>query len=540
MVNLNRHVTRIEFFLCCFFLFLVSSGALAQKKSSETTFVKVEIPTESIRIDPMIYGQMLEDCNDKIIYGGLINKDGSENQKVYELLKPLQMPVVRWPGGTYVHEYDWKKGIGPMDKRPVVDEYAWKGKETNQFGTDEFLQWCKRIGTEPYINLNMGNDPNYGASLGDALSWIEYVNGSTVTTFGKKRAFNGHPEPYGVKYWGIGNENYGPWGRHAKETAIVYADRLHRWAGAIRFLYPDLKLLGVGHTYHWNDTVLQKNGELVDLLTLHFYMTSNMKDGKLQNPESTLFSPIKIERQIQKNAELLTQTNLRLNRQANPLRYCVDEWNCRHSVFEGEKYVFTRNAPRRQYDVVTIAGMLNVFIRQSASIGMANYIFPVNGHGLIRTVGQSDAYKTPTYYVFELYRKYMLGKKLNVDINGKRVILPMEQLSVHGDVDTELNSGDVSVSVVDAVAVMNDEENLYVTVINRSHNETQKIRVVVPDEYVPVKIWRIESSDINGFNTENSRGNIASREMEILKKDQKQPLSLSPCGFILIQCVKKQ
>ncbi|MDO4556239.1 MAG: hypothetical protein Q4B70_14025, partial [Lachnospiraceae bacterium] len=141
------------------------------------------------------------------------------------------------------------------------------------------------------------------------MSWIEYVNGSTETTFGKKRALYGHEEPYGVKYWGIGNENYGPWGRHTAETAKQYADRLHRWASAIRYQYPELQLLGVGHTYHWNDTVLQRNGKLIDFLTKHFYMGAKVRDERLQDPEHTLFSPAKVEIHLQKNAELLNAIN---------------------------------------------------------------------------------------------------------------------------------------------------------------------------------------------------------------------------------------
>ncbi|MDR2919248.1 MAG: hypothetical protein LBV72_07785 [Tannerella sp.] len=504
----------------------------------QTTTVSIEIPDNPVLIDPMIYGQMLEDCNDKIIYGGLINEDGTENPRVYELLKALDMPVMRWPGGTYVHEYDWKKGIGPKEERPVVEEFAWKGIETHQFGTDEFLQWCEKIGTEPYINFNMGNDPVYGASLGDALSWIEYVNGSVKTTFGKKRALNGHEAPYQVKYWGIGNENYGPWGRHCAETAGEYADRLYRWASAIRFQYPGLQLLGVGHTYHWNDTVLRKNGELIDFLTKHFYMTARMNGEKLQNPEYTLFSPAKVEAHIQKNARLLDETNKYFERIDRPIRFSIDEWNCRHSIFDGDKFLFTRNDARRQFDVVTIAGMLNVFIRQSPYVGMANYIFPVNGHGLIQTVGEKDAYKTPNYYVFELYRKYMTGRKLNLDIKGAAITLPVNKLAVEGDVSKELNMGDITLTYIDGSATMMDEGVIHVALINRSHLQNQKIRIKAPDNYKLVTIWKIEHPDINATNLAENRETIVPQRMNLSGKQSNSTIVLSPCEFTLIRYEK--
>ena len=514
-------------------LFLLNT-AIAQKTAKQQTRINIEIPDKPVSIDPMIYGQMLEDCNDKVIYGGLVNQDGSLHDKANELLKPLNIPVVRWPGGTYVHEYDWKKGIGPMKDRPVVDEFAWKGKETNLFGTDEFLQWCDKIGTEAYINFNMGNDPVYGASLGDAISWIEYVNGPVSTTLGKKRAYNGHAEPYNVKYWGIGNENYGPWGRHSGETAEVYSKRLHRWATTIRSLYPDLQLLGVGHTYNWNDTILQVNGKLIDFLTLHYYMTANVKDNTLQNEESTLFSPAKVELQISKNVELLDKVNKQNNRINNPVRFSIDEWNCRHSVFSDEKYTFTRNDSRRQFDVAATAGMLNVFIRQSPHVGMANYIFPVNGHGLIRTVGENDAYISATYPIFELYRKHMTGKKLNINIDGAKTILSVNKLSVAGDIFN--NSGELELSYIDAVAVITDDETINMTIINRSHNENHKINISLPGGYVPVRMWQIDNKDINAANTAGNRDVVVCRTTELQKK--LRTLTVPPCGFMLIQFAK--
>ncbi|MDR1339722.1 MAG: alpha-N-arabinofuranosidase, partial [Prevotellaceae bacterium] len=147
-----------------------------QKSSKTVTQVRVSIPDKPASVDPMIYGQMVDDCNDRVIYGGVVGSTGQPNPAVTELLKPLNMPVMRWPGGTYVDEYDWEKGTGDPDKRPVIHARQWGQVETNQFGTDEFLKWCRDVGTEPYINLNMGwRVPLKSGSLGDALNWIEYV-----------------------------------------------------------------------------------------------------------------------------------------------------------------------------------------------------------------------------------------------------------------------------------------------------------------------------------------------------------------------------
>jgi alpha-N-arabinofuranosidase len=507
--------------------------------SGQTTFVTVSIPDKPVSVDPMIYGQMLEDCNDRVIYGGIMDKDGNERPHVTELLKPLNMPIVRWPAGTYIHEYDWEKGIGPKKDRPVVPVHHWGGVENFQFGTDEFLAWCKEVGTVPYINFNMGNQID-GGSLGDALNWLEYVNGSEKTVFGQKRGLNGHIEPYHVKYWCIGNENYESWGRFNKETAQEYSNRLHQWASTIKSLYPDVQLLGVGHTCNWNDTVLQQNGSVIDFLTLHFYMRAKVKDNQLEDEVFTTFSPAKIEIQIQKNSELLDRINQRLGRTNHPIRFSIDEWNCRHSVSnESGKYAFTRNDDRRLFDVATVAGMLNVMIRQSPAVGMANYIFPVNGHGLIKTVGETDAYRTPPYYLFQLYRTYMIGSTLETNIQGASCSLPLEKIALDGDVNKDGNSGEIELTYMDAVSVQTDKKTIHVALINRSPKENQKIKLSLPSGYVPQKMWRLESDNINLSNTPDNRNVITPQEIELSKKDSGKAITILPCGWILIRCVIK-
>jgi len=513
-----------------FFLCLAS-----EKKAAKQTTIRIEIPDRPVIVDPMIYGQMLEDCNDKVIYGGLLNTRNEENPAVYKLLKSLDIPVVRWPAGTYIHEYDWENGIGPKEERPAISCIRWGGVDTNQFGTDEFLQWCKKIGTEPYLNFNMSNHPQYAASLGDALNWVEYVNGSAETAFGMKRIANGHPDPYNVKYWCIGNENYGSYGIHKAETAEFYSDKLHQWASTLKSIYPDLSFLAVGHTYDWNKKVLEKNSKLIDFLTIHFYMTAKVKEEVIQDPLYTLFSPVKADRQIAKNVALLEEANRKSGRTNNPIRFSVDEWNCRHLVYSNGKFSFTRNDDRRQFDVVTAAGMLNVFIRHSPHIGMANYIFPVNGHGLIRTAGEEDAYKSTIYYVFDLYRKYMIGKKLETTIEGNSVTLPADNLSIEGNLDKTLMPEEITLPYIDGATVMTEDGTINVALINRSADKRQKVKISLPEDYIPVQRWLLESDNINRANTADKRENVIPRTESLSKKHLNATITLPPCGFMLIQ-----
>lgn len=505
--------------------------------SIKTTVVRINFSDQPVAIDPMIYGQMLEDCNDHVIYDGIVNVDGSERTHVTDLLKPLQIPIVRWPAGTFIHEYHWENGIGPLEKRPVVKNFAWKGEETHLFGTDEFLAWCKKLNTVPYINFNMGNIPPYGGTLQEALNWVEYVNGSIQTPYGKKRAQNGYPEPYGVKFWCIGNENYGPWGRHTKESAEVYSKKLSEWAGSIRYKNPDLKLLAVGHSYNWNDTVLQNAGRFIDFLTQHYYITSKVKDGMLLNPEISLFAPAMVEAHLEKIGELITKINSSLGRMDRPIRLSIDEWNNRHLVLEGANYKFTRNDPRRQFDVAIAAEMLNIFIRQSPIVGMANYIFPVNGHGLVKTIGDGDAFATPVYYVFKQYRNWMVGTKLHAEVNGPGLSTTNIIPTLEGDAN-EIKLGAQTLNYIDVSAIITPKGEINIAFVNRSASVHQCVKLELPANYIPTRRWELSSPDINAANTPDDRNKITPKITDIKSSKKESNLVIPPCGLTIIQCSK--
>ena len=500
--------------------------------TTKETLVTVRIPASPAVVDPMIYGEMLEDCNDQIIYGGVVDADGGARPQVDALIRPLQIPVVRWPGGTYVKEYHWKKAIGPLDQRPVTEDYAWKGKDNNRFGTDEFLRWCKTVGTQAYINFNMGNQVPYGGTLQEALDWVEYVNGSTETPYGKKRAENGHAAPYQVKYWGLGNENYGSYGRHDKETDTVYAEKLSRWASAIGSAHPDLKLLAVGYTQDWDQTVLEKAGNWVDFLTQHYYVTSRIKDGRVQTPLNSLFAPAKMEAHLQMLTPLFKKVNAQLGRTADPIRISIDEWDNRHSNFDGKKYRFNRHDPRNQFDAAVVASMLNVFIRQSPLVGMTNYIFPVNGHGLIRTVGDTGAFKSAIYPVFFKYRQWMTGNKLGVSVKGPGVLASDLKFFLSGDA-TEADLNAQQLSFIDASATQGSDGTLTIALVNRNPDAAEAVTLAVPEGYTATAHWTLESDDINRANTATERNNVYPTEGKINHPETPLKVTLRPCGVQL-------
>jgi len=219
-------------------------------------------------------------------------------------LKEQGIALARWPGGNFVSAYDWRDGIGDHDKRPPRRELAWNGLESNDMGIDDFLTFCRLLGAEPYIAVNAG--------LGDAHSAaeeVEYVNGPASSRWGRVRAANGHPAPYGVKIWGIGNEMYGPWQR-GHMSVTQYPQKHNLFVKAMRRVDPTIKVIAssatpeelswtyienrqlgtfpgretvsdrvpfaFGTKYDWTGALLEQSADYIDYLGEHFYGYPNL------------------------------------------------------------------------------------------------------------------------------------------------------------------------------------------------------------------------------------------------------------------------
>lgn len=508
-----------------------------QKVEGTSTQILIDNLSSQACIDPMIYGQMLEDCNDNVVYGGVVSKEGVENAAVAKKLSALQIPVMRWPAGTSIYDYEWQKGVGPI--RTAVKEKIWDGYEYYTFGTDEFISWCRKMNTEPYINIPMGNNNTFSHSLKDALDWVKYVNDTADSPMGALRARNGHESPYGVKYWCLGNENYLGNVFHTSESAETYAAMFKDYASAIKRLFPDVRLLGVGHTGSWNKTVVSECGEYLDFMTLHFYLNAKVDGSVLTEPEKTLFAPEKVEANIRLYARDLEEYNKSMGRTRNPIRFSVDEWNCRHSVRKDSGYSFTRKDARRLYDAAAIASMLNVFIHTSPNVGMANYIFPVNGHGLLKTVGEQDAYETPAYYVFNLYRRFMKGCAVGGSVRGPGLKdVNLTGLNLSGDADAALRNVTGDFCFVGCAAAVDGEGRLAVAMVNRSYDTPQRVALHVEgsvDGYEVVEAWSVSHTDVCAENTPENRHNVKASRITVVNNT----IELNPCAVAVVVMKKR-
>lgn len=315
------------------------------------------------------------------------------------LLKELNAPIYRWPGGNFVSGYNWMDGIGDPDRRPPRKNPAWKGVEHNDFGMDEYMVFCRELGTETYVVVNSGLG---GVEM--ALQELEYANGAADTPMGALRAKNGHPEPYDVVYWGVGNEMYGDW-QLGHMPLEEYTKKHNTYAEAMRSKDPKIRLVGVGATGKWSETMLAQCGANMDLLSEHFYVQDkkNLLEHVRQVPQQ-IQQKVKMHREYHKNIPGLAQ---------RPVPICMDEWNYWYGPdLYGE--IGTRYFLR---DALGIAAGFHAYYRASDVVFMANYAQTVNVIGAIKTSKTAAAFDT-TGLVLKLYRKEFGVLPVKVDTTG--------------------------------------------------------------------------------------------------------------------------
>jgi alpha-N-arabinofuranosidase len=305
-----------------------------------------------------------------------------------ELVKQLDAPVYRWPGGNFVSGYNWKDGIGDRDRRPPRENLAWKGFESNDFGLDEFMTFCRLLGTEPYITVNSG--------LGEvqaAAEEVQYANAPADQPGGRLRAKNGHPEPYGVKWWSVGNEMYGQW-QLGHMPLEKYTRKHNEFARAMRAADPSITLIGVGDVGKWSKGMLQQCADQMNLISEHFYRHDRPNDLTAhvgQIPEA-IHSIAKAHRTYRQQLDCL---------QGKDIRIALDEWNYWYAPHTYGEY----GTPYFLKDALGIAAGLHEFARQSDLIFMANYAQTVNVLGCIKTIKTASAIDT-TGLALMLYRKH--------------------------------------------------------------------------------------------------------------------------------------
>jgi alpha-N-arabinofuranosidase len=302
-----------------------------------------------------------------------------------KLLKELDAPVYRWPGGNFVSGYDWRDGIGPQDRRPPRKNPAWKGIEHNDFGINEFIVFCREVRAEPMIVVNSG--------LGDgpsAAQEVEYANGSTDTPMGKWRVANGGREPYNVRWWGIGNEMFGKW-QLGHMSLSHYVQKHNLFANVMRGIDPDIKLIAVGAVGEWSEAMLANCANHTDLISEHFYRQAqnDVLQHVRQVPEA-IRRIVAAHKDYRENVDAL---------KGKDIHVAIDEWN----YWYGEHVYGELGTRCFMKDALGIAAGLHEMIRNSDLVFMANYAQTVNVLGAVKTTKTAAAFEA-TGLVLKLYR----------------------------------------------------------------------------------------------------------------------------------------
>ncbi|ANB13024.1 hypothetical protein AWJ20_1302 [Sugiyamaella lignohabitans] len=434
---------------------------------SDKSLISIDPTRISAKIDDKIYSGFIEHMG-RCIYGGIVdyseeaNLAGLTNEKGYRLdvaekLRALNMPVIRYPGGNFVSTYHWLDGVGPKESRPRRPDLAWRGEESNQFGTDEFLDWCQFMGVEPYICLNMGT-----GTLDEALAWLEYCNSDGDTYYANLRRKNGHKEPYNVKYWALGNEMWGDW-QVGQLSAEDYAKKAHQWGKALKMIDANIQVVGCGNSgvNNWDLTVTQKLINQMDYYSIHLYTT---------DPEyyRNITSTIAAEESIEVAARLLEIARINARDKSTrkrDVKICFDEWNVWDPVrADGQKgaeetYTLT--------DSLGVASWCNVFVRQAKNVGMANIAQCVNVISPIKTSKKGLLLQT-TYHSLLLFSQFMRGSTLNVHVSspvytGSNIGSSVWGLEWVSDVVSEIPLLDVSATI--------NGKFVSIAVVNRSKDE---------------------------------------------------------------------
>ncbi|MBV8858159.1 MAG: hypothetical protein JOZ02_14610 [Acidobacteria bacterium] len=324
---------------------------------------------------------------------------GGVRRDVFEKIKDVRPAFIRWPGGNVAQDYRWLWAVGPRDERFTWVNLSWKNEpEPSDFGTDEYVAFARAAGAEPSITVNV---EGRGATAEEAAAWVEYCNGAATTKYGAMRAANGHPEPFGVKLWEVGNEIWGDWVRGHSDAA-TYARNLLTYARAMRAVDPTIKLIAVGdNDMRWNRTVLAAAGREIDYLAIHHYYGSRESAG---DPSNILARPLHYER-------FYAQVGLAL-RELVPgrrVQLAINEWGLDLPL-------------ERQYSMESAlygARLLNVFERAGDLVGMSAVSDLVNGWpGGIIQAGRHGLFVSPLYLVNQLYAEHRGDARLAAEVTS--------------------------------------------------------------------------------------------------------------------------
>ena len=461
----------------------------------------------------------------RCIYGGiyspgspLADEDGLRKD-VLDVLRRLHLSIIRYPGGNFASGYRWKDGVGPKSERPPRTDLAWQAIDTNHFGTNEFVRFCRKLNTEPYLVVNCGD-----GDMREARDWVEYCNGTEDSALVKLRHRHGFSEPHRVKYWGIGNEVDGHW-QIGYKTPQEYARAFTEFAKVMKWVDPNIKLIASavsdweGEILNRTQLLLDQAGDLIDYLALHWYVgnpgnnfteymaVSELLEERLIAYEG-LIHALRLERKIQ-----------------HPVSIAVDEWNIWYRTHPRYGGIPRENKLEEIYnleDALVAALHFNTFIRHCRSVRMANIAQVVNVIAPIFTRDDSLVLQT-IFYPFELYSSTCGQTALDVWWEGE---------TFSGGKYTGVRTLDVSATLDKT------KKQMVLYVVNRSPDKVLETRVEMTAGHFAgiARVIRINGPDVKAENTFEKPGQVYSREHSLAASGRYLTCEFEPHSITALLC----
>src|SRR5437764_3520744 len=485
-------------------------SAQATSTADQTSRIFIDGRRSISPLDRNLFGSFLEQLG-RAIYEGVYDpgsKVADSNgfrKDVMQEVRSLGVPIIRYPGGNFVSGYNWLDGVGPKQDRPHVLDKAWDSMNSNQFGTNEYMQWCKAAGTLPLMGLNLGTGtPEQAAAL------LEYCNVEKGTQWSDLRRKHGYAEPYNVKHWCIGNEMDGPW-QIGHVTATEYGMKAQDTARQMRYVDHSVQLIACGSsgpfmpTYlEWDREVLEQCYDYVDGLSLHRYLGNNDETG--EDSAKYVAMNLSMDRQI---AETLAVSDLVRGHKRSPKKLWLsfDEWNVWYRARSGAAVDGNRQeAPHlleevyNLEDALIVGGMINTLLRNSDRVKVAclaqlvNVIAPIvtNSNGLLR---QS------IFYPYSWALQFARGSSVNLLVESPQYAVP----------------GMDHVPYVDVAATYNAEsKDFSVFVLNRDLSKARELEFLwegsAPSRVVESQT--LTGDDLKALNSFEAPQRVAPRPFE--------------------------
>jgi len=458
-----------------------------QITSEKNESVKVEIPeiTGDFKTYPLNFTVPFSDkcCSVEILSTGkgsfkigtlsLMPADNIKGWRpeVIALLKELNAPIYRWPGGNFVSGYNWRDGIGEMDKRPPRKNPAWKGVEHNDVGLHEYMQLMEIIDAQPFVAVNTGL-----GTVQEVAEQIAYCRADQNSPVGKLRAENGSPEPFNITWWAVGNEMFGDW-QLGHMPLKDYVQKHNDMAKAIWAVDPDAKLIGVGAVGEWSETMLTECSDYMNLLSEHIYCReANSLPEHIVQIKNEIKRVADAHRGYLEKVPGLKEKNIKI---------AMDEWN----YWYGD-YIYGELGVRyHQKDGLGIAMGLHEYFRNSDMFYMANYAQTVNVIGAIKTTQTAAAFET-TGLVLKLYRNQF------------------------GTIPVKIENSNPNLDI--SAALTDDKKEITIAVVNMG-SVPQSIKFELGDtKYAKQgQQWVIQNSNPEAFNTPGEQPQVVIDEQTL-------------------------